>query len=113
MDISASYLTHNPATILRSLGGRIRERRIAARLQQARLAKRAGVSRNTVLRLENGENVGVEQLLRVAIALDAAAEFNDLFPKSETRSVDEILAGQRRPVQRVRTPRVRKAGVSE
>jgi len=108
VDNTASYLLQSPVRILRALGERIRARRISARLQQASLARRAGVSRKTVLRLEKGENVGAEQLLRVALALDAGDEFNALFPKVETRSLDEILASQQRPAQRVRTPRIRR-----
>jgi transcriptional regulator with XRE-family HTH domain len=90
-----------PRGILRELGQRVRERRIAAGLTQSELATRVGITPPTVRHLEAGANVGVEQLVRVAIALDAAAEFGALFPPVETRSLDEILAAQRKP-RRVR-----------
>src|SRR5271154_3818804 len=89
------------ATVLQEMGERIRNRRIAAQLTQGMLAKRAGVSRDTVTRVEHGENIGVEALIRIAIALDAIAELNALFAERDTRSLDEILAAQQRP-QRVR-----------
>jgi len=87
--------------VLRALGRRLHDRRIAAELTQSQLAKRAGVSRPTVVRMESGQNIGVEPLVRVAMALDAAGEFNALFPPVDSRSLDEILAEQRKP-QRVR-----------
>ncbi len=79
-----------------------------AELTQAALAKRAGVSRDTVLRIERGDNIGVEPLIRIAIALDAVDEFAALFPKRDRRTLDEILAGQRTR-QRVR-PKKSKTG---
>jgi transcriptional regulator with XRE-family HTH domain len=104
-----AYFMQSPSAVLREMAERIRERRIIARLTQGMLAKRAGVSRDTVTRVERGENIGVEALIQIAIALDAIAEFNALFPKRGTLSLDEILAAQRRP-QRVR-PRKPKATV--
>jgi transcriptional regulator with XRE-family HTH domain len=95
------YFLQTSHGILREMGLRIRDRRIAADLTQAQLAKRAGVSRPTVTRLEAGENIGIEPLVRLAIALEAAAEFGTLFPPADTRSFDDILAAQRKP-QRVR-----------
>jgi DNA-binding XRE family transcriptional regulator len=104
------YFMQSSSLLLRQMGERIRDARIAAQLTQGMLAKRAGVSRDTVTRVERGENIGVEALVRIAIALDAIAEFSALFPERDTRSLDEILAAQRRP-QRVR-PRKPKTTVA-
>jgi transcriptional regulator with XRE-family HTH domain len=90
--------------LLRTLGKRARERRLGLRLPQVDLAARAGVSRDTIVRLERGDVVGTEALARVAIALGAEAELEQLFPPLEARSLDDILADQRRP-QRVRARR--------
>jgi DNA-binding XRE family transcriptional regulator len=75
---------------------------MAADLMQSALAKRAAVSRDTVLRIERGDNIGVEPLIIIAIVLDAAGEFAALFPKRDMRTLDEILASQRTR-KRVRT----------
>jgi transcriptional regulator with XRE-family HTH domain len=91
--------------LLRSIGERARDRRIFARLSQADLARRSGVSRDTVVRMERGDNVGLEALVLIAITLDAATEFAGLFPAGDARSLDDILAEQRRP-QRVRSRRI-------
>jgi transcriptional regulator with XRE-family HTH domain len=101
MSVNGQYLVPTPLDILRQLGLRVRDRRIAAGLTQGELAKRVGVAPRTVRNLETGANVGIEPLLRVAIALDATPEFGALFPPVDTRSLDEILAAQRK-TQRVR-----------
>ncbi len=90
--------------VLRTMGLRMRDRRLALDLSQGALGKRAGVSRDTVLRAERGENIGSEPLVRIAIALDALTEFGALFPKPETRSLDEIIAANK-PTGRVRASR--------
>jgi hypothetical protein len=48
--------------------------------------------------------VGTEALARVAIALGDEAGLEQLFPPLEARSLDDILAEQRRP-RRVRARR--------
>lgn len=101
MSFEAAYFTQSPPAILQALGRRLNARRIAADLSQETLAKRAAVSRDTVLRIERGDNIGVEPLIRIAIALDAADEFAALFPKRDTRTLDEILAAER-PRRRAR-----------
>lgn len=54
---------------LRSIGGDLATWRRLRRLTIAQVADRAGVSRDTVMRLEKGEGASVEKLLRVARAL--------------------------------------------
>ena len=57
------------ASGLRSIGGDLATWRRLRRLTVAQVADRAGVSRYTVMRLENGEGASVENLLRIARAL--------------------------------------------
>ena len=40
--------------------------------------------------MEAGENIGIDPIVRVALALDATAEFGALFPTADTRTLDEI-----------------------
>ncbi|MFE6716873.1 helix-turn-helix domain-containing protein [Streptomyces albidoflavus] len=55
----------------RALGDRIRERRMWCNLTQERLAERAGVSRDTIQRIERGtSDPRYGQLARIARALD-------------------------------------------
>lgn len=109
MAVNVASFMQSSSAILRALGRRLNDRRMATALTQGALAKRAGVSRDTVLRIERGDNIGVEPLIRIAIALDAADEFTALFPKRDTRTLDEILASQRTR-QRVRPKKSTVAG---
>ncbi|MFD6380927.1 helix-turn-helix domain-containing protein [Streptomyces albidoflavus] len=63
----------HPAWLLaerRALGDRIRERRMWQNLTQERLAQRAGISRDTVQRIERGTNdPRYSDLARIARAL--------------------------------------------
>ena len=60
-----------------SLGGRIRERREAAGLTQAKLSSRAGIGRVTLTRIENGEHSPRTETL-TAIARTLGVEVEDL-----------------------------------
>jgi transcriptional regulator with XRE-family HTH domain len=54
---------------LRRIGEELATWRRLRRLTTAQVADRAGISRHTVMRLENGEGVSMENVLRVARAL--------------------------------------------
>ena len=73
------------------------------RLTAAQVADRAGVSRHTVMRLENGEGVSMENVLRVARALgvlDLLVAALDPYATDEGR-----LRSQEALPQRVHPPR--------
>jgi len=64
--------TRTPTVVtsgLRSIGGDLATWRRLRRLTIAQVADRAGVSRDTVMRLEKGEGASVENLLRITRAL--------------------------------------------
>lgn len=60
-----------PDQLLRTLGERVRARRLALGLSQEALAERAGMHRNYVGGIEQGRrNVAVVNLVHLAVALD-------------------------------------------
>jgi DNA-binding XRE family transcriptional regulator len=61
------------------LGTRLRAQRIAQSLTQDELAARAGISLSTVKRMEKSCDTAFEALIRVAMALGLAAQFESLF----------------------------------
>ena len=72
-------------------------------LTAAQVADRAGLSRHTVMRLENGEGAGVESMLRVARALgvlDSLVEALDPY----VTDVGRLRSEEALP-QRVRQPK--------
>lgn len=82
------------------VGQRVRARRLACGLTQARLAKRIGVTFQQVQHYENGVNrIGAGRLQRIATALDVPIAFffeNSTSAAQEARShADSVLASER------------------
>jgi transcriptional regulator with XRE-family HTH domain len=92
---------------LRRIGEDLATWRRLRRLTASQVADRAGVSRHTVLRLENGENASMESVLRVARALgvlDLLVAALDPYATDEGR-----LRSQEALPERVRPPRRERA----
>lgn len=71
----------NNEFILRELGQRIKEIRIRRSMTQKELARNAGVSFSTVVRIENGEGVNIENLMKIMRILELLKNFNILIPE--------------------------------
>jgi transcriptional regulator with XRE-family HTH domain len=87
----------------RRIGEQLATWRRLRRLTAAQVADRAGLSRHTVMRLENGEGASLENVLRIARALgvlDSLVEALDPYATDVGR-----LRSQEALPQRVRTPR--------
>jgi transcriptional regulator with XRE-family HTH domain len=81
---------NKPSEIVKQLCERLRLERLTQDMTQADLAGRAGISPNTVSNLEAGRNVGLENVVRVAIVLGRSQEIEHLFlPKLD--SIEDIL----------------------
>lgn len=64
-------------------------------LRQADVAERAGVALRTIRRFEAGKGT-LDIAARVAFALGAEREFLNLFPPRDARTLDDVLASNRR-----------------
>lgn len=84
------YGDENNAFILKELGQRIKDIRIGRSMTQKDISIQAGVSFSTIVRLENGEGVNIENLMRVMRVLGLLQNFNLLVPEQEL-TPDEIL----------------------
>lgn len=93
--------TASDAAILQEIGERLAAERVLRELTQADLAREAGVSKRTVERLENGESVQLANLVRVLRAVGLLEKLDALLPPAAPGPMD-LLAGRRRPRQRVR-----------
>jgi transcriptional regulator with XRE-family HTH domain len=91
---------------LRALGQRAKQLRLMRKWRQAELAERAGIGIATIHRFEKTGISSIENILRIAIALNAEAAFDKLFEAPAYASLDEALA---RPeaTARKRAPRRR------
>jgi transcriptional regulator with XRE-family HTH domain len=92
------------ASALRRIGSDLGTWRRLRRLTAAQVADRAGISRHTVMRLENGEGASMESALRVARALgvlDAMSAALDPYATDVGRlRSEEALPERVRPAKR-------------
>jgi transcriptional regulator with XRE-family HTH domain len=91
------------ASGLRRIGEDLGTWRRLRRLTAAQVADRAGVSRHTVMRLENGAGAGLESVLRVARALGVLDSLVAALDPYAT-DVGRMRSEEALP-ERVRTPR--------
>ena len=79
------------------LGHRLEALRLSRNIHQFQLAHEAGVSRRTITRLENGQSVSLDTLLRVMRALGVSGRLATLLPDPAVRPVDRVrLKGKER-----------------
>lgn len=97
---------YSPGELLQIVGQRAKGRRLALGRLQGEVAEAAGISIATLRRFEAGADVGVEAVVRVALALGVEDEIAALFSPPERRTLDEIAA-QNRPRQRARARKKR------
>lgn len=81
----------SPFDIKNGLKNRARQRRLDENLSQDGLAARSGVSLGSLKRFERTGDISLESLLALAFALDAETEFENLFPKREYRSIEDVI----------------------
>jgi len=93
--------TLTDSAVLTQLGTRLAHVRVRRNLTQSALAREAGVSRNTVERLERGVSVDAKLLIRVLRALSLLDAFLAAFPVDEPSPM-ELLKARGRKRQRAR-----------
>ena len=69
--------------ILKELGNRIKQLRIARNITQAELAKKCGISSSTEVRIENGEDSKISNYIKILTALGLAENFDLLIPEPQ------------------------------
>lgn len=86
------------AAVLAEIGSRIDRIRLERNITQAELAREAGISRRTLVRLEQGEErVGATTLLRVLRALGYLEGVEHLVPDALPSPIEQLRAqGQKR-----------------
>lgn len=91
---------------LERLGVALANQRLARNLTQLELAYEAATSISTVRRLEAGDNVSLEALVRILGALDLTDRLDLIAPPVAVRPVERVqLGGQERRRARARTER--------
>lgn len=92
-----------PGELLNDLGNLIRAHRLDRNLTQQAMAAKAGVGRNAIVKLERGDPVTTETLMRVLNAIDAANSISALLPQPKISPIN--LMHHKPERRRVRVPR--------
>jgi len=82
----------NASIMLGRLAERVKQNRLELNLTQKALAARSGVSFASLRRFENTGEISLKSLILIAIALDAAEGFFELFSRKQYQSIDQLLA---------------------
>jgi transcriptional regulator with XRE-family HTH domain len=85
MSINIDFEFSSSLEVCQALGSRLRACRLAKNLQQAELAQKAGVSKLTIINLENKGTVTLLSFIQIVRALGLIDELSALFelqPKS-------------------------------
>lgn len=69
------------AAILQTLGERLKEYRLRRNLQQAEMARYAGVNISTVSRIEKGQNIMFDSYLRIMRVLEMLDNLDEFIPE--------------------------------
>jgi transcriptional regulator with XRE-family HTH domain len=83
------------ATVIEELGRRLERTRLDRNLTQEQLAAEAGVSRQTVVRLESGGVVKLPALVRVLRAMGMLDRLEALVPQPVPSPIEQLERGGR------------------
>ena len=96
------------AAVLAALGDRLARLRLQRNLTQAQLAREAGVSKRTLIRLESGESSQVTNLIRVVRALGLLGNLDAFVPPPLPSPLEQLRS--RAKERRRASPGVKKSG---
>ena len=85
----------SPDDILREIGGRARELRLAKNLSRSSLAEKAGISATTIKRFEDTGVISLPNLVLLAGPLDAVGQLSVLFEKPAPVNIKELKKPKR------------------
>jgi putative transcriptional regulator len=78
------------AAVLQELGSRLARLRLQRNLTQAQLAREAGVSKRTLIRLEHGESSQVTNLIRVVRVLGLLGNLDAFVPPPVPSPIEQL-----------------------
>lgn len=93
MTQKVDYGTASSKAVASDLLTRIEAIRLSRNQSQAALAKEAGISRSTMTRLADGQNISLDSFVRVMQALGLQDHLAALLPDPDIRPVERIRHG--------------------
>lgn len=111
MSRNVDFNVANVNQIATRLGAQLADIRLSQNRTQSQIAKEAGISRATLVRLEQGHGVSFDTFIRVMMALKLQEHLAHFLPDPSIRPLDRVaLAGQER--QRARPKKSRSSDES-
>ena len=92
----ATFKQRNPVQLVRGIGERIRDHRLARGWTQAELAERSGVSLSTLKLLEREGKGSLQRLAKIAVVLDLDSELRKLFSDPDQYESTEAVERTKR-----------------
>jgi len=86
----AKYARMTDSAVLAELGERVARHRLERNLTQAELAKEAGISKRTLIRLEAGESTQLTNLVRVLRSLGLLENLDALVPPPVPSPIEQL-----------------------
>lgn len=74
-----------------TIAANLKNARKRKKLSQTALAAKAGVSYGSLKRFEQTGEISLESLLKIAVVLNVAEPFAELFKPTEIKSIEEII----------------------
>ncbi len=97
MDKIRTFKARNPVSLIRVIGYRVRDHRLARGLTQAELAERSGVSLSTLKLLEREGKGSLQRLAKIAVVLNLDGELRVLFAAPDRYgSMEEVARTTRK-----------------
>lgn len=81
----------NHRAIAKKIAKKMKQRRLQLNITQLSLSKTSGVSLGSLKRFENQYKISLENILKLALALDSLDGFHQLFLENDYKSIDDII----------------------
>ena len=90
---------HSNSMVVRLLGSRIKQYRIAYRLTQKEMSEQTGINVVTLRKFENGQsyNIGLNSFIAIMRVLDKVEKFDELLPPMGMSVYEEEKILNKRP----------------
>ena len=95
--------------VLKELGARLQRVRLNRNMTQAAVAKEAGISERTIIRIEQGHSTQLSNLLRLLRVLDLLDNLDALVPEPAISPIQQMIVGRKRR-ERASSSRDQEAG---
>ena len=86
---------YNPHNVAKDIAARAKQLRLAVNITQQQLAQKTGVSLGSIKRFETTGLISLQNLLRIAVTLNAVDDFTNLFAHTNYSSIDEVVKHQK------------------